>query len=113
MSYQEDLLHEQLDAVYRLLIDEADRINERLGKKIEIVAIAKDPILTVKDSTLIRIPRALKTALHEEAEYLMESYRAGESDLPPEYRERVPLHYVIKRALEVGCGRREDREAES
>lgn len=49
---------------------------------------------------MIRVPRELGDQLRAEADELLRIYSEGKGDLPAEYCERVPIHYVIKRALE-------------
>ena len=49
---------------------------------------------------MVRLPVALAEELDREADELSRIYSEGKGDLPAEYCERVPLHYVIKRALE-------------
>lgn len=56
--------------------------------------------MTVKDSTLIRIPLSLKAELEAAAADLLRIHSEGKGALPPEFCEHVPLHYVIKRALD-------------
>jgi hypothetical protein len=56
--------------------------------------------MTVNDSTLIRIPLALKAELEAEAAELLRIHEEGRGELPPAYVEHVPIHYVITKALE-------------
>ena len=52
------------------------------------------------DTRLVLIPIELLAELEAEAALMLKDYRAGRIDLPAEYREQVPLHYVIQLALE-------------
>jgi hypothetical protein len=49
---------------------------------------------------MLRVPRELGEQLRAEADELLRIYQEGKGDLPREYCEKVPLHYVIKPALE-------------
>jgi hypothetical protein len=48
----------------------------------------------------IRVPAELADRLAAMAEDLMEAHQAGRTRLPNEFVERVPLHFVITRALD-------------
>lgn len=51
--------------------------------------------------THIRIPAELKARLERAAQRELDGYAAGNIwELPDEYCDRVPVHYIIKRALD-------------
>src|SRR4051812_31942229 len=49
---------------------------------------------------MVRIPRELGERLHGEAEAMLRAYQEGRCELPAAYVEKVPLHFVISKALE-------------
>jgi hypothetical protein len=53
-----------------------------------------------KDWIMVRIPRELHEELCAEAKAIQAAYQAGRLDLPLNVIERIPLHFVIKRALD-------------
>lgn len=46
------------------------------------------------------LPRELLADLREEADDMLRAYQAGKCDLPAEFCEHVPVHFVIRRALD-------------
>ena len=56
--------------------------------------------MTVKDSTLIRIPLDLKAELEAAAAAMLRAHQEGRAPLPSEFVEHVPVHFVLKRAFD-------------
>ena len=55
---------------------------------------------TAKKWRMVRLPAELADKLDEIAARMLESHEKGRSELPGDYCERVPLHYVVQRAVE-------------
>jgi hypothetical protein len=63
--------------------------------------------MPTKNATMIKVPRELWRELHAEAAAMLKAYQEGRADLPGEYCEHIPLHYVIKRNLDEVRAHRE------